>query len=112
MDELPKDEQIVCVSAKSGRGMEELSGLLKKRYNLGEIGQNDACVITNMRHTAALSRAEEALKRLEDGLLAGMPVDLVTIDLNMAIDALGEITGATVSEDIVSSIFHNFCVGK
>ena len=112
MGELPADEPVICVSAKTGRGVDELSGFLKERYNLGEIGQNDACIITNMRHVAALTRAKEAIKRLEDGLMAGMPVDLVTIDLNIAIDSLGEITGATVSEDIVSSIFHNFCVGK
>lgn len=110
--ELPHNEPIITISSKTGDGICKLSELLKEKYNLGQIGQNDACVITNARHVASLSRAKEALERLEDGLLRGEPVDLVTIDLNMAIDALGEITGATVSEEIVNSIFHNFCVGK
>jgi len=109
---LPTDEPIIEISAKNGTGISQLSELLKERYNLGIIGQNDACVITNLRHVASLTRAKEALARMKNGLLSGTPVDLVTIDLNMAIDALGEITGATVSEDIVNSIFHNFCVGK
>lgn len=112
LEKLSAYEPIIEISAKTGEGLQKLSLLLKDKYKLGEIGQNDCCVITNIRHIAALTRAKEALERLEDGLLVGMPTDLVTIDLNIAIDALGEITGATVSEDIVDSIFHNFCVGK
>lgn len=111
-NELPQDEPIIKISAKTGAGIDELSRLLKKRYNLGQIGQNDACVITNMRHVSALSRTKDALERMEAALLSGEAVDLATIDLNIAIDALGEITGETVSEAIVDSIFHNFCVGK
>lgn len=109
---LPADEPIIQISAKTGDGIEKLSKLLKERYNLGEIGENDSFVITNMRHASALTRAKEALERMESGLLGGMPSDLVTIDLNIAIEALGEISGETVSEDIVNSIFHDFCVGK
>ncbi len=109
---LPPDEPVIEISAKTGLGISKLSELLKVRYNLGIIGQNDACVITNLRHVTALTHAKDALSRLQNGLLEGTPIDLVTIDLNMAIDALGEITGATVSEDVVNSIFHNFCVGK
>ena len=112
LSQLPDDEEIICISAKTGDGISKLAELLKNRYNLGAIGQNDACVITNLRHVSALSKAKDALKRMKDDLLAGTPTDLVTIDLNIAIDALGEITGTTVSEDIVNSIFHNFCVGK
>ena len=41
-----------------------------------------------------------------------MPSDIASIDINIAIDALGEITGAVVSDDIVSAVFHDFCVGK
>lgn len=112
LDRLPSDDTIIEISAKTGEGVLELSDKLKEKYNLGIIGQNDCSVITNLRHITALTRAKEALQRLGDGILGGMPIDLVTIDLNIAIDALGEIIGTTVSEDIVNSIFHNFCVGK
>lgn len=110
--DLPIGEPIIKISAKTGMGTDELATLIKKKYNLGEIGQNDACVITNMRHVAALTKAKEALSRMGNALISGEAVDLTTIDLNIAIDALGEITGETVSEDIVDSIFHDFCVGK
>lgn len=112
INELPADEEIIQISAKNGMGIDKLSKYLKNRYELGNIGQNDTCVITNLRHTSALSRAKDALSRMENDLLTGIPSDLLTIDLNIAIDALGEITGTTISEDIVNSIFHNFCVGK
>lgn len=109
---LPCDEPVIAISAKTGEGIDKLSQFLKERYKLGEIGKDDSFVITNMRHVSALMRAKEALERMESGLLTGMPSDLVTIDLNIAIEALGEISGETVSEDIVNSIFHDFCVGK
>ena len=65
-----------------------------------------------MRHVSALSRTKDALERMEAALLSGEAVDLATIDLNIAIDALGEITGQSVRDDIVATIFDKFCVGK
>ena len=65
-----------------------------------------------MRHISALSKAEEALLNAQNSIECGMPSDIVSIDIITAIDALGEITGAVVSEDIVNAIFHDFCVGK
>lgn len=102
----------VRISAKTGDGIEELADKIKKMYSLGEIGQNDEIILTNMRHVAALSRSYEAMQRARDAVSAGLPQDLAALDIYQAIDFLGEITGDTVSEDIVSEIFHNFCVGK
>ena len=65
-----------------------------------------------MRHKTALIHANEALERAKDALISGMPTDIASIDINEAIDSLGEITGETVSDSVVSEIFHNFCVGK
>ena len=81
-------------------------------YSIGDIGAGDEPVVTNMRHIAALEWAKEALMRVLESVDAGMPSDIASIDINIAIDALGEITGAVVSDDIVSAIFHGFCVGK
>ena len=92
--------------------MTELSQRIKAMYQLGRISRENGTIITNMRHVKALSEASAALLRASEALAAGMPQDIVSIDINVAMDALGEITGATVSEDIVSAIFHDFCVGK
>ncbi|MBE7045504.1 MAG: tRNA uridine-5-carboxymethylaminomethyl(34) synthesis GTPase MnmE [Ruminococcaceae bacterium] len=105
-------EPVFPISAKTGNGISALSAEIRTRFGLGEIAQSNGLILTNLRHTAALLRAKEALKRMISAFENGIPQDLATIDLNLAIDALGEISGASVSEDIVSAIFHQFCVGK
>lgn len=100
------------LSVKTGEGIDNLISQIKKMYNLGEVGQNDNCIITNVRHIGALTKAKEALERASESINNYMPSDIASIDINMAIENLGEITGAVISEDIVSAIFHDFCVGK
>lgn len=109
--ELLKDEPIE-ISVKNGDGVDVLVNHIKEMYKLGEIGKNENSIITNIRHLSALQRAKEALENVCDAISSGMPSDIASIDLNIAIESLGEITGASVSEDIVSAIFHDFCVGK
>lgn len=105
-------EDAVKISAKTGEGIDELAKIIKEMYQIGSIGENGEVLLTNMRHIAALSDAKNALHRAKDAVLAGLPQDLAALDIYEAINSLGEITGDTVSEDIVSEIFHNFCVGK
>jgi len=100
------------ISSKTGKGIDELAKIIKKMYNFAEIESGETAIITNMRHLAALSNTHQALSRAKEQLLCGMPQDIAALDINEAIDFLGEITGETVSEDIVSEIFHSFCVGK
>lgn len=106
------EEETIEFSAKTGIGADILTDRIKKLYKLGEIGANDSNIITNMRHVSALVNASEALGRAMESIENNMPSDIASIDINIAIDSLGEITGAVVSEDIVSAIFHDFCVGK
>ena len=108
-----KDEdEIIEISALTGNGIDKLSDYIKKIYRLGENGAASGSVITNIRHKKALENASEALKNAVNSIHMGMPADIASIDINAAIDSLGEITGETVSDSIVESIFHNFCVGK
>ncbi len=100
------------VSAKTGEGLDNLRREIKRLYNISGLTDANGTVITNMRHKTALIHANEALKRAKDALISGMPTDIASIDINEAIDSLGEITGETVSDSVVSEIFHNFCVGK
>ena len=91
---------------------DELAKEIERLCKLDEINAENGSVITNMRHKSALIGAGEALNRSAEAIAAGMPTDLVSIDIALAIESLGEITGETVSESIVNDIFHNFCVGK
>lgn len=106
------DSPVIEISAKTGAGLDAFSEMVRKMYNIGEISGGDGAVITNMRHKSALANAREALLRVVEAIDMGMPSDIASIDINIAIDSLGEITGETVSEDIVNMIFHEFCVGK
>ena len=103
---------VIEVSAKTGMGLDILADEIRKVYNFGELAREDSAVITNMRHKTALIKAGEALGRVVEAIDMNMPSDIASIDINIAIDALGEITGETVSDDIVTAIFHSFCVGK
>ena len=105
-------DEPIELSVKTQEGTTELTSRIKKMYNVGELGQNEGTIITNMRHLTALSDAKQALQKVCESLEMGMPSDIASIDINIAIDALGEITGAVVSDDIVSAVFHDFCVGK
>ena len=101
----------VRVSAKEGIGIPELEREMVKLLSLDEISK-DREIITNIRHKEAVIRAKEALSRAFGTISAGMPADLLFIDLTEAAEALGEITGLTVNEEVINDIFSRFCLGK
>ncbi len=68
--------------------------------------------MTNERHKRALERAHEHLLAAIGSSEAGMPADFVSIDLRLAMEALGEITGESVQDSLLKEIFTNFCIGK
>ncbi len=109
---VPADDPVIRISAKTGAGIDEFSAAVSRMYGLGELEADTSAVITNARHKAALAEAELALSDACFAIDSGIPQDIVTIDINRACDSLGEITGETVTEDVVENIFHNFCVGK
>ena len=102
----------ICISAKNGDGIDILKKKISELFNCGEINIGNGEIITNLRHKSALERSRESVENALSSLEMGMPQDIASIDICAAIDSLGEITGETVSEDIVSSVFKNFCVGK
>ena len=102
----------VEISAVTGDGIDKLSEKIRNMYKIGEIGGDNSVIITNMRHLAALTSAKDAVSRALKSVTGGMPQDFAALDIHDAAAFLGEITGDTVSEDIVTEIFHNFCVGK
>lgn len=103
---------VLETSAVTGIGLDELTDEIKKLYHFGSVSAGSGAVITNMRHKKALMAAGEALDRASDAVKSGLPTDMASLDINEAINALGEITGETVSDSVVDEIFHSFCVGK
>jgi tRNA modification GTPase len=78
----------------------------------GTVIASDTPLVSNPRHQASLQQALDHLRAARDDHLAGTSADLVAIDVREAVDALGDITGETASEDLLEAIFSKFCIGK
>ena len=102
----------VVVSAKTGAGIDDLLKHIKEQSFSGCFEQGKEPLLNNIRHQQALVRADEYLAAALQTLAEGHTPDLAAIDVENAYQAVGEISGKTVSEEVLSSIFANFCVGK
>lgn len=102
----------ISVSAKTGDGLPALSKRIVEKVTDGVVYSAKKAMITNLRQKEALSLASSNLNGAEETLKNGFPVDLVASDLENAAFALGEITGITVTDEIVDKIFSKFCLGK
>lgn len=102
----------LSVSALMGEGIEALEEAVVGLVFGGAVTAADTPLVSNPRHQASLKRALDYVGAAEGGQLGGLSSDLVAIDVREAVDALGEITGETVSEDLLEAIFANFCIGK
>ena len=109
--DLPENVTALEVSAKTGQGLEKLGNILARLAGLNDLGQADV-ILTNARQAEAVGRALDAVGQALEGLRGGTPPDLLLLDAEEAISALGELTGRTVREDITARIFERFCVGK
>ena len=99
-------------SAKTGQGVEELKDLVKEMFLNQELDYNDQIYITRSRHKSCLIRAKESLDKVMEGIDAGVGEDFLTIDLMDAYEALGEIIGEALEDDLANKIFEEFCMGK
>ncbi len=111
-DKAEKNENIIEISAQKEIGLNKLEDLIEKMFNLSRIDVNNEIVITNARHKKAINEAKEEIKNVLYSNNIGIPIDMLSIDLQNALQHLGEITGETVSEDVINEIFKKFCLGK
>ena len=93
------------------RGIENLESRIADKFALGKISGSDVYV-SNARQRDSLIKARKALGLALEGARNGAPFDLLYIDLEDALSALGEVTGMTVQEEIIDNVFSRFCVGK
>ena len=68
--------------------------------------------VSNTRHIALLEKAAISLEEVIEGIAAGMPVDLVQIDMTRCWDYLGEVVGDSVQDELITQLFSQFCLGK
>ena len=105
-------KQVFLVSAKEETGMEDFAEAVEKMFYSGLIDKKEDVFITNLRHKQALTEAEDSLCKVLESLEMDMPEDFYSIDLMNAYQVLGEIIGEAVDEDLVDTIFKEFCMGK
>lgn len=102
-------EHIVTLSAKQETGLDELSRMITDLFMKEDIGED---VVTNARQCAALERASNSTESAVRAIEAGFTPDLVSVDISHAAEALGELMGKEVKEQMIEDIFSRFCVGK
>ncbi len=101
---------VIEICANTGDGLAQLADVVDVLFG-GEM-PCDGSILTNARQFDAIRCAHEAIQRSLRGLRLGLTPDMVLIDVEEAMEAMGEVTGATVREDITARIFERFCVGK
>ena len=101
----------VSLSAVTGQGLDRLEAAVAELFPAGE-APDSGSLLTDQRQEEAARRARDAVRRAKEALDAGLTPDAILTDAEEALDALGELTGRTAKEEIVSRIFSRFCVGK
>ena len=111
---LPSDlkSPAVEVSCLTGQGIEALKDAIKELIWSGQIKAEMLQVMINSRHQEALNRARAATLRTVEALRGDQTLELVALDLRIAVNAIGEIVGKTTTEDLLDVIFSQFCIGK
>ena len=101
---------VIPICAKTGDGLSQLADVIDVMF--ANETPCDGSVLTNARQFDAIRRAYEAMLRAMQGMKLGLTPDAVLTDVEEAMEAMGEVTGATVRDDITTRIFERFCVGK
>ena len=107
-----KEEEIVTTSMLNKEGIDQLEEKIAGYFFQGQMNERDATYLSNTRHIALLEKAEQALVEVQNGVEMEMPVDLIQIDFTRAWDLLGEITGDSVQDELLTQLFSQFCLGK
>jgi len=102
---------LVILSAKTRKGLSDLRTAIVQKALGGAMGQREG-TINNLRHQEALYLAANYLQEARKTIEQGLPLDMASVDLQAAWQALGEISGQTTAQDVIDKIFANFCLGK
>ena len=104
-----KGAEKLCISAKNG----DIEPLKRELVRVAkESMQTSAVMLSNARHYEAVARAHEAILRVQQGLKDGLSGELLSMDLQDCLSALGEVTGQITNQEVLSNIFSKFCIGK
>ncbi|WP_125714956.1 tRNA uridine-5-carboxymethylaminomethyl(34) synthesis GTPase MnmE [Companilactobacillus kedongensis] len=106
------DDTILQTSAITNDGIEMIKQTISQIFNAGIEDSSTDVIITSARQAGLLRQAKENLNDVISGIEAGMPIDLVQIDMTACWDTLGEITGDSYPDELITQLFSQFCLGK
>lgn len=109
---LSGESAVIKTAAPSNEGIVELEDAIAEAALAGGVAPSDGAIVSNIRHRRALEEAVSSLEHALQTTQSGMPIDFISVDVKAAVDALGSITGETVTEDVIDRIFSDFCIGK
>ena len=112
IEEFVNSEDIIKISALKYQGIEELQDKIESMVYCGSVKNSSNLMITNSRHKDALFKAYESINDAISAIEQRMPYDFIEVDFKNIWDYLGYINGDTVREDLLDTIFSNFCIGK
>ena len=102
----------VRISALTGEGIDDLKRAIRNLVLEGESEVDSTPLAPNMRHKNALMEAERFFNNAMESVREGGPLDVIALDLQSGLQALGEIIGETTPEAVLDQIFSQFCIGK
>ncbi|NLX13873.1 MAG: GTP-binding protein [Phycisphaerales bacterium] len=110
------DEQAICVSALTGKGMEDLKKLISRRlFHEGHVHGTDVIALS-VRQRAALNEAAESISRanhiMNNTVTLDANIELLAMEIHQATDTLSMLTGKVTTEDLLARVFAGFCIGK
>ena len=106
---IANSQQLIAISAKNG----EIEPLKQELVRIArESMQTSAVMLSNARHYDAVARAHDAIQRVQQGLVDGLSGELLSMDLQDCLNALGEVTGQITNQEVLANIFSKFCIGK
>lgn len=115
IEELRKELGNGCIleaSVVRDQGIENLEAAIAEMFYSGDISKNEEVLLTNARHKSLVDKATAAIEQALGSFDAGVPLDMVTIDIKSSADYIGQITGESIDEAVMHNIFSRFCIGK
>ncbi|MTH54163.1 tRNA uridine-5-carboxymethylaminomethyl(34) synthesis GTPase MnmE [Bacillus mangrovi] len=110
--QLSEGRPVVTTSLKEEEGIDKLEESIQSLFFQGDIALGDMTYVSNSRHIALMTQAKRSIEEALNGIEAGVPIDMVQIDLTRAWEQLGEVIGESVHESLIDQLFSQFCLGK
>lgn len=112
VDEILKNEDVIFVSIKNMTGIERIEDKIEEMWKTTDLSTGEDVIITSLRHKNLIFEAISELKSGIEAIDIDMPLDMISINVKVAAEKIGEILGDNVTEDVIKGIFERFCLGK